>query len=452
MIKRYINSFKERPIITIMISSLIIGYCLYLPYIISIIKNIRVDEIFESITSILIFGVLMGGFAAFPVLLSIFNLIYLFKLKIDEVSKKVELKIEFTTMIIGSIFMFLFFVSGLANIRYKDWNESLFFFELHTPILTERMLTIVIFILVAILGYLVLRFAKMNKLSPLVLVLAMSALYIGVIVDVLWICQVIKLSIENLILILFPLNVIVIFIKVIKDVVIKWNSEYKDSKSVLKDNKLINTCNIMLNNALNWPWLALIFMIPLLGILIGILALFGQAPDSAIKAFTETADWNLSTKLPAQSLEYDGHYLCTVAAGGHKGVVKPIRLGRRGGKYIVVNRQLCIANAFEQIIEEKTPRFHYVVRSFYDKYGYPVAKHINSKYTADFVYFLMKPLEWIFLIVIYLFDNKPENRIAIQYLSYDKKYTLTEKNFIEHSVEGNVNEEVIAEEVQAKIE
>ncbi len=134
--------------------------------------------------------------------------------------------------------------------------------------------------------------------------------------------------------------------------------------------------------------------------------MFGQAPDSVIKAFTETSEWNLSTKLPAQSLESNGHYLCTVAAGGHKEIVKPIRLGRRGGKYIVVNRQLCIENAFEQIIEEKTPKFHYVVRSFYDKYGYPVAKHINSKYTADFVYFLMKPLEWIFLIVIYLFDNK----------------------------------------------
>ena len=318
--------------------------------------------------------------------------------------------------------MFIFLASGLTNITYKDWNESIFHFEIHTPIATEMTLTICIFILVAILGYLVLRFAKINNLSPLVLVLAMSALYIGVIVAGLWICQVFKMSIENLILILFPLNVIVIFIKVIKDVVIKWNLEHKYKERVLKDNKLINLCNKILNNALNWPWLALIFMVPLLGILIGILVLFGQAPDSIIKAFTETAEWNLSTKLPAQSLEYgpNGHYLCTVAAGGHKEIVKPIRLGRRGEKYIVVNRQLCIANAFEQIIEEKTPKFHYVVRSFYDKYGYPVAKHINSKYTADFVYFLMKPLEWIFLIVIYLFDNKPENRIAIQYLPKKK--------------------------------
>ena len=124
--------------------------------------------------------------------------------------------------------MFIFLASGFANIKYKDWNESIFHFEIHTPIATEMMLTICIFILVAILGYLILRFAKINKLSPLALVLAMSALYIGVIVAGLWICQVFKMSIENLILILFPLNVIVIFIKVIKDVIIKWNSEYKD--------------------------------------------------------------------------------------------------------------------------------------------------------------------------------------------------------------------------------
>ena len=420
MIKRYINVFKSNPIVTALMSSLVIVYSICLLYIILIAKDSSLYEILKMIPSILIFGALIGGFSVFPVLLSIINLIYLFKLKKDELSKREEIKVEVTTMIIGSLFMFIFLASGLTNITYKDWNESIFYFQIHTPIATEMTLTICIFILVAILGYLVLRFAKINNLSPLVLVLAMSALYIGVIVAGLWICQVFKISTVNLILILFPLNVIVIFIKVIKDVVIKWNLEHKYKERVLKDNKLINLCNKILNNALNWPWLALIFMVLLLGILIGILVLFGQAPDSVIKAFTETAEWNLSTKIPAQSLEYDGHYLCTVAAGGHKEIVKPIRLGRRGGKYIVVNRQLCIANAFEQIIEEKTPKFHYVVRSFYDKYGYPVAKHINSKYTADFVYFLMKPLEWIFLIVIYLFDNKPENRIAIQYLPKKK--------------------------------
>ena len=34
----------------------------------------------------------------------------------------------------------------------------------------------------------------------------------------------------------------------------------------------------------------------------------------------------------------------------------------------------------------------------------------------DVIYYLMKPLEWIFLLVLYLVDRKPENRIALQYI------------------------------------
>ena len=62
------------------------------------------------------------------------------------------------------------------------------------------------------------------------------------------------------------------------------------------------------------------------------------------------------------------------------------------------------------------PDVHRKIRYFYDKYGFPVAKMIRSPYIADAVYFLMKPLEWIFLAVIYMTDVKPENRIAVQYL------------------------------------
>ena len=80
-----------------------------------------------------------------------------------------------------------------------------------------------------------------------------------------------------------------------------------------------------------------------------------------------------------------------------------------------MNRQLCIANAFEQLLEERAPKFHRAVRGFYDKTGYPIAKHIRSPYLADCIYFIMKPLEWVFLAVLYLFDPKPENRIAVQY-------------------------------------
>lgn len=156
-------------------------------------------------------------------------------------------------------------------------------------------------------------------------------------------------------------------------------------------------------------------MWPLLGILIGILFLFGQKPDAVIKAFTETSDWTLSQRVAPQNIYYDEHYLCTVAAGGHEKIVKPGRLGVRHGHQVIVNRQLCVANAFEQVLEERLPRLHKRVRHFYDTYGFPAAKLIRSRYTADVIYFLMKPLEWLFLIVLYLTDVNPEDRIAVQY-------------------------------------
>ena len=102
-------------------------------------------------------------------------------------------------------------------------------------------------------------------------------------------------------------------------------------------------------------------------------------------------------------------------------MVKPIRLGMRHGHQVVVNRQLCIANAFEQILEEKTPGFHKALRHFYDTYGYPIARKIHSKWVADLVYFIMKPLEWLFLIVLYLVDVRPENRIAVQYFPMNQE-------------------------------
>ena len=82
----------------------------------------------------------------------------------------------------------------------------------------------------------------------------------------------------------------------------------------------------------------------------------------------------------------------------------------------MVNRQLCVANAFEQLLEERTPKFHRALRKFYDTYGYPISRHIHTALAADFIYLIMKPFEWFFVAVLYLFDERPEDRIARQYL------------------------------------
>lgn len=215
-------------------------------------------------------------------------------------------------------------------------------------------------------------------------------------------------------LIIFPINYILCSIRAEIEIMKK----YKEKNIKAKDynNKFLNKCSKLLYDIDNWPIIAIIFSVPLIAILICILVLFGQRPDEAIKAFLETSDWTLSTKVSPPPVIYDGHYLCTVSLRGHENIVKPIRMGIRRGERIVVNRQLCVANAFEDLIQERTPKFHHFVRYIYDKYGYPLSKHINTAIQADITYIIMKPLEWIFLLVLYMFDEKPENRIATQYI------------------------------------
>ncbi len=104
-----------------------------------------------------------------------------------------------------------------------------------------------------------------------------------------------------------PINLLLIFARAIRDVV--WN-RLQLQESVDKNDKFI--CRL-LNNAKNWPWIALVFAAPLLGVLMMVLLLFGQKPDYIIRMWTETADWTFSTKIPPQNIFYDEHYLCTVA-------------------------------------------------------------------------------------------------------------------------------------------
>lgn len=54
--------------------------------------------------------------------------------------------------------------------------------------------------------------------------------------------------------------------------------------------------------------IGLLFALPLLALVMLILILFGQDPNSLIKAFTETSDWNLSQQISPQNIYYDIFY------------------------------------------------------------------------------------------------------------------------------------------------
>lgn len=80
-----------------------------------------------------------------------------------------------------------------------------------------------------------------------------------------------------------------------------------------------------------------------------------------------------------------------------------------------MNRQLQIANAFEEMISDFSPQMHRFIRRTYDRYGYNLSLKINTPQRSNLTYFLMKPLEWLFLFCLYLGCQNPEAKIKKQY-------------------------------------
>lgn len=184
---------------------------------------------------------------------------------------------------------------------------------------------------------------------------------------------------------------------------------------------------LQLNPLIKYP--ALLFLVlPVTLFLSLILLIFGQKPDSLIRAFTDTYKHGFSQlDYMCDNVSCGGHFLCSVGANGHKQIVKPIRYGERNGKKIICTRQLLISNAFEDLLQERFPSLHVFIRKRYNKVRSFIHKYyriFNIKWISDFVYILMKPLEWIFLLLLYTFDKRPENRIAIQYLSFRDRESI----------------------------
>ena len=303
-------------------------------------------------------------------------------------------------------FLEAIFIYIVKEMTFYDWSESLVNSQKHALIWSGAYPTFFTLAALTLLALIIYSYRDANSLSPLANVFCISGILGGVVLLLVFDNQLQVASFHTFFLLIYSIYLLWVRIK-------EWQ---EDRTEISYENRLLQWLHQLLNKSRNWPWLAVLVALPTLALVVLVLMLFGQQPDSMIKAWTNTADWAFSQKIPPQNLIMDEHYLCTVAAGGHENVVKPQRMGVRHGHPVVVNRQLCIANAFEQVLEEKTPRFHRFLRRNYDRYGYPFAKHIKKKWAMDLIYYLMKPLEWLFLLVLYLVDRKPENRIAMQYI------------------------------------
>ena len=362
---------------------------------------------------------ILGIMLLLPCILVVLDIVF-------AVKKKKKLFFEIIAFGIGYIYMAICWCVW-SPLPYDEPINLYGLEKAHEPINTDYLLTLVVIAGLGFLFYFILKFGR-KHMAPLAKVLCIGGIYGGVLIHLLFLFQLlggarpegfsilsfwsangIYIICECVVPVLFLLHVAELFWELVKE-------QADAQEEVTYNNRFLAICNRFLCKGANMYWVALIVMLPSYGIVIAILCLFGQKPDSVIEAFTKTSDWVLSTEIAPPPVEMDTHYLCTVSLQGHRELVKPIRYGIRRGKRIVVNRQLCVANAFEQLLEERTPRFHRAVRNFYDKYGYPISKWITNPWSADVIYILMKPLEWVFVTVLYLFDEKPENRICRQYL------------------------------------
>ena len=370
----------------------------------------------KNIMSLIIgFTVIILSLTA-PVLLSIGNIYGLFVPKM-----KLKRLCWALTVILGLLVSYIYAGVALENVKDQPWNEQLINEQVHQILNSETRGIYIVIMLIGLVGFVILATRRMDNTPPLISVLSIAAMYPAAVTCIIWCIHIIPLRgghfVNTVPLMVLPLNLLIMMCSLIREKIMEWN-EVRDSVIANgdKEDKKIAWHEGILGKAGTWPVIALLAAIPLLGAALGISVLMGQRPDALIAAWTETADWNLSQMTPPPNVQMDEHYLCTVAAGGHGKTVKPLRMGERSGHRVVVNRQLEVANAFELVFEWKTPRLHHVVRSFYDKYGFPIARCIRTRTACDIVYFIMKPLEWFFVIVLYMTLAHPENVIAVQYL------------------------------------
>lgn len=336
-----------------------------------------------------------------PLTFTIANIYQLFKVT----NKKYIYIVEGLGIPIGLLLLNL--ALNISNIEYVMWHEPIIAGNKYPPFDMSRLYQLTIVLVIGIIGWAFLRFCPISKQPPLLTVIGFAFLYAAFITLVILMIQIAMNDLFYYIMLIFPINILIIISKLIREQIsYRKNQPVKEGMSGIKK---------LLSKSYSLPILGFILLAVFIGLLLMILILFGQTPDELTKVWTNTSEWTFSQQIPPPRLDYDGHYLCTVAATGHKKLVKPIRVGKRNGELIIVNRQLMIANAFEDLIKEKTPKFHRLVRNFYDKTGFPISKYINTKFRSDVVYIIMKPLEWIFLTVLYLCDVNPENRIAVQY-------------------------------------
>ncbi len=354
------------------------------------------------------------GFFIMPLIFALIRFLMFLSGHIIERRKKFWFIIEFFCMIIYPGIYLLFSFDGRSNDCCMSDPPAL------SP---DHRFSILVLIVLADIAYYSSRYRR-ELFPPIAEVAVNCLLMIGIVINILYMIQG-QSNIEYL----YEYFVVVILylIMALSENHKRYTERFAEQSPQASGTFMRALHRLLMANAfIKYP-LLLIFCLPLLAVIAMLLLLFGQKPDSMVQAFTDTYHHTFSIHDCTHVQCPSGHYLCTIAACGHETVVQPLRPGIRHGRVIKVNRQLLVANAFEELIAVHLPALHRPLRTTYDRVGdrlYAWQTLLDNKWMSDVVYYLMKPLEWLFILTLYIFDRKPENRIACQYISQEHRTML----------------------------
>ena len=172
----------KHPLTVICVFSVIVGILLSAAWFTStaVIAETSIRSFGEFVSEFFLlgtmFGVTLGLFIVLPVLLTLIQIISLWR-EIKQKGHVFELRhLDLTTIGLGVLYNIVF-LSMLGAVFFEsDWPVVLYNTQKHTPIFTETYPTIWVIIAAAVLGYVIVHFIPLKKMPPLVSVLITNLL------------------------------------------------------------------------------------------------------------------------------------------------------------------------------------------------------------------------------------------------------------------------------------
>lgn len=198
----------------------------------------------------------------------------------EKIKRRVNNRKYFVILWIGIFGCILesFVIYLVKDLTDYDWTKQLINEQKHTMIWSEALPTILTLALISFLALVIYSYRDANSLSPLLNIFCISEILMGLVLLAVFDIQVQVIGCHTVFLFVYSISLLRTRIK-----------EWEGADPIRSyDNPILQRFHLILHQSKHWPWLAVVFALPLLALLVMILMLFGQRPDSLVKAWTNT--------------------------------------------------------------------------------------------------------------------------------------------------------------------